>query len=111
MTRGQRGPQYGVDAPGALAGLGAGAAVTLASAGAVLRKGWRAFGITLLASGLLQTFSTLSFLYTSNGESATRRNADAAGVGDRIELVTADMQDLPLPDGSVDVVVSSLAIH
>jgi ubiquinone/menaquinone biosynthesis C-methylase UbiE len=32
-------------------------------------------------------------------------------VVNRIEIKTADMQQLPLPDSSVDVVVSSLAIH
>jgi SAM-dependent methyltransferase len=33
------------------------------------------------------------------------------GVSHRLEVKTGDMQDIPLPDSSVDVVVSSLAIH
>lgn len=48
---------------------------------------------------------------TGNTPAAAERNAAAEGVTDRVELVAADARDLPLPDGSVDVVVSSLAIH
>lgn len=46
-----------------------------------------------------------------NSIDATRRNAVAEGVADRIELHTADMTALPFEDGSFDLVVSSLAIH
>ena len=42
---------------------------------------------------------------------ATRRNAVAEGVADRVELHTGDMTALPFADNSFDVVVSSLAIH
>lgn len=48
---------------------------------------------------------------SGNDETTTRANAAAYGVSDRVELLTADMSSLPLPDSSVDVVVSSLAIH
>ena len=48
---------------------------------------------------------------TGNSIEATLANADAEGVADRIEVHTADMTDLRLPDGSFDLVVSSLAIH
>lgn len=48
---------------------------------------------------------------SGNAELATRRNAELEGVIDRVELVTADMRAIPLPDASVDVIVSSLAIH
>lgn len=48
---------------------------------------------------------------TDNSQQATLANAAAEGVADRVEVRTADMTALPLPDGSVDVVVSSLAIH
>lgn len=48
---------------------------------------------------------------SGNGEAVTRANAEAEGVADRVELHTADLRDLPLPDGSMDVVVSSIAIH
>jgi SAM-dependent methyltransferase len=48
---------------------------------------------------------------SGNGELITRRNAEAEGVGERIDLHTADMRNLPLPDGGFDVVLSSLAIH
>lgn len=39
-----------------------------------------------------------------------RRNAAAAGVGDRVEVHVADMRALPFPDASFDGVVSSFAI-
>jgi len=48
---------------------------------------------------------------SGNSAEATRRNAVAEGVADRVELHTADMRALPLDDDSVDVVVSSMAIH
>ena len=48
---------------------------------------------------------------SGNAADATRRNAVAEGVADRVELHTADMTALPLDDDSFDLVVSSLAIH
>lgn len=48
---------------------------------------------------------------SGNSAEATRRNAVAEGVADRVELHTADMTAVPFPDDSFDVVVSSLAIH
>jgi SAM-dependent methyltransferase len=48
---------------------------------------------------------------SGNAAEATRRNAVAEGVTDRIELHTADMAALPFPDGSFDVVLSSVAVH
>jgi arsenite methyltransferase len=48
---------------------------------------------------------------TDNSPSATLTNAKLENVADRIELHTADMTALPLDDNSVDVIVSSLAIH
>jgi ubiquinone/menaquinone biosynthesis C-methylase UbiE len=48
---------------------------------------------------------------SGNSIDATRRNAIAEGVADRVELHTADMQALPFPDNSFDVIVSSMAIH
>lgn len=41
----------------------------------------------------------------------TRRNAQAGGVADRVELHTADMTQLPFPDDSFDIVTSALAVH
>jgi SAM-dependent methyltransferase len=46
-----------------------------------------------------------------NDISVTRRNAQAAGVADRVELHTADMTQLPFPDDSFDIVTSALAVH
>jgi SAM-dependent methyltransferase len=48
---------------------------------------------------------------SGNSAEATRRNAVAEGVADRVELHTGDMTALPFDDNSFDVVVSSLAIH
>ena len=48
---------------------------------------------------------------SGNSVEATRRNALAEGVADRVELLTGDMRALPLEDNSFDLVLSSLAIH
>jgi len=48
---------------------------------------------------------------TDNSPSATLANAKLENVADRIEVHTADMTALPFDDNSVDVIVSSLAIH
>lgn len=47
----------------------------------------------------------------SNSAQATLANADAEGVRDRVEVRDGDMRRLPFEDASIDVVVSSLAIH
>jgi arsenite methyltransferase len=48
---------------------------------------------------------------SGNARDVTLRNASLEGVRDRIEVETGDMRELPFPDKSFDVVVSSLAIH
>jgi ubiquinone/menaquinone biosynthesis C-methylase UbiE len=48
---------------------------------------------------------------SGNSAEATRRNAIAEEVADRVEVHTADMTALPFEDNSFDLVVSSLAIH
>ncbi len=48
---------------------------------------------------------------TDNSQQATLANAALENVADRVEVRTADMTVLPLADDSVDVIVSSLAIH
>lgn len=48
---------------------------------------------------------------SGNAESATLRNAELEGVGDRVELHTGDMCKMLFADGEFDVIVSSLAIH
>jgi cyclopropane fatty-acyl-phospholipid synthase-like methyltransferase len=48
---------------------------------------------------------------SGNSAEATRRNAVAEGVANRVELHTADMTALPFADGNFDVVVSSVAVH
>jgi ubiquinone/menaquinone biosynthesis C-methylase UbiE len=48
---------------------------------------------------------------SGNAAEATRRNAFAEGVADRVELDTADMTALPFQAESFDVVVSNVALH
>ena len=48
---------------------------------------------------------------SGNSAEATRRNAVAEGVADRVELHTADMTALPFENNSFDVVLSSFAVH
>jgi arsenite methyltransferase len=48
---------------------------------------------------------------SGNAAEATRRNALAEGVADRVELHTADMTALPFDADSFDLVVSNVAIH
>jgi arsenite methyltransferase len=48
---------------------------------------------------------------SGNALSVTQHNAEREGVADRVALYTADMRHLPFPDGTFDLVVSSLAIH
>ncbi len=46
---------------------------------------------------------------SGNSLEATRRNAVAEGVADRVELHTGDMRALPFKDGGFDLVLSSLS--
>lgn len=48
---------------------------------------------------------------SGNSPQAVQANALAEGVADRVKLYTADARRLPLPDASVDVVLSSLLLH
>jgi ubiquinone/menaquinone biosynthesis C-methylase UbiE len=48
---------------------------------------------------------------SDNNPAATRANAAAEGVADRIEVETGDITALPFPDAAFDVVVSMTVIH
>lgn len=48
---------------------------------------------------------------SGNAAEATRRNAELAGVAERVRIDTGDMRHLPYADASFDAIVSSLAIH
>ena len=48
---------------------------------------------------------------SGNHQQATLRNAKLEGIGERVEVHTADMRKLPFPDRSFEVVTSSLAVH
>ena len=48
---------------------------------------------------------------SGNSRDVTLQNASLEGVRDRVDVETGDMRSLPFPEGSFDLVVSSLAIH
>jgi ubiquinone/menaquinone biosynthesis C-methylase UbiE len=48
---------------------------------------------------------------SNNNPDATRANAAAEGVADRIEVDTGDITKLPYPDASFDVIISMTVIH
>jgi arsenite methyltransferase len=48
---------------------------------------------------------------SGNARNVTLLNASLEGVGDRVQIETADMRALPYPDATFDLVVSILAIH
>lgn len=48
---------------------------------------------------------------SGNRPDGTLENARREGVADRVTVVTADMREIPFPDGHFDVVVSNAAIH
>lgn len=79
--------------------LGCGRGAVLLAAAKRLPRG-RAIGVDLWRAD-----------QTENSQQATLANAALENVADRIEVHTADMTALPLADDSVDVIVSSLAIH
>ena len=48
---------------------------------------------------------------SNNNPEATRANAAAEGVADRVEVETGDITKLPFSDASFDVVISMTVIH
>jgi SAM-dependent methyltransferase len=48
---------------------------------------------------------------SNNNPDATRANAAAEGVADRIEVETGDITKLPFPDASFDAIISMTVIH
>ena len=81
--------------------VGCGRGLLLIGAARRLRPGARGVGVDLWQAADL----------AGNRPSATIENATREGVRDRIGVATADMRALPLSEASVDLVVSSLAIH
>ena len=79
--------------------LGCGRGAVLLAAAKRLPRG-RAIGIDLWRAD-----------QSENSQQATLSNAALENVADRVEVRTADMTALPFADESVDVIVSSLAIH
>jgi len=48
---------------------------------------------------------------SNNNPETTERNAMLENVKERVEVITADMRVLPFEENSIDIVVSSMAIH
>jgi arsenite methyltransferase len=48
---------------------------------------------------------------SGNHPETTLANAEAEGVAEHVEVKTGDMRELPFEDQTIDVIVSSLAIH
>jgi arsenite methyltransferase len=48
---------------------------------------------------------------SGNSPEVTLLNAKAEGVMEHVEIKTGDMRKLPFPDESIDVIISSIAIH
>ncbi len=48
---------------------------------------------------------------SGNAAAMTSRNAELAGVAERVQIDTGDMCKMPYDDASFDIVISSLAIH
>ena len=48
---------------------------------------------------------------SANSPDATLANAGIEGVADRVRVMDGDMRQIPLEEGSVDAITSSLAIH
>lgn len=48
---------------------------------------------------------------SGNAMAVTRQNAEREGVAGRVDLRTADMQNLPFDENSFDLLLSNLAIH
>lgn len=91
--------QLGLDGDEDLLDLGCGRGAVLIAAAHRLPNG-HATGVDLWTKD-----------QSGNRIEATRANAEAAGVEDRVEIRTGDMTDLPFTDESFDVVTSALAIH
>jgi len=48
---------------------------------------------------------------SGNDPLVTRANARLEGVADKVDVRSGDMREMPIPDTSVDAVVSNIAIH
>jgi arsenite methyltransferase len=80
--------------------LGCGRGAVLLMVAELLPKG-RAIGVDIWRSAE----------QSGNSGRMTRSNAELEGVADRVHVYTADIRRLPLATASIDVVLSSLAIH
>ena len=81
--------------------VGCGRGLLLVGAATRLTPGGMVVGIDLWQAADL----------AGNQHSATLENASREGVRERVQVVTGDMRAIPLATGSVDLVISSMAVH
>ena len=81
--------------------VGCGRGLLLIGAAKRLTNGGKAIGVDLWRSEDL----------SDNGPEATLANAKAEGVDNRVKIETGDARKLPVADGTIDIVLSSLVIH
>jgi ubiquinone/menaquinone biosynthesis C-methylase UbiE len=81
--------------------VGCGRGLVLIGAAKRLNKGGKAFGIDIWQAQDL----------SGNRPEAALENARLEGVAERVEVKTADMRQIPFPDGTFDRIVSKEAIH
>jgi ubiquinone/menaquinone biosynthesis C-methylase UbiE len=94
---------------GAYRGLAADLAQTAPRSAAVLDVGTGP-GVLLMELGRRRPDLALTGVDLSADMIATAER-DLQGLGDRAAARTADVTDLPFPDGSFDLIVSSLSLH
>jgi arsenite methyltransferase len=92
--------QIGLQGDERIIDMGCGRGAVLLMAASLVARG-RAAGVDLWKS----------VDQSGNAEAVTLHNAGLESVADRVELYTADVRQLPFPDSSFDVALSSLAIH
>lgn len=80
--------------------VGCGRGLLLVEAAKRLAKG-KVYGVDIWASAD----------QSGNRNECTIKNATAAGILSRVEVVSADMREMPFADAFFDVIVSSWAIH
>jgi len=92
--------RLGLDGRERIVDLGCGRGAVLLLAARRLTEG-RALGVDLWRA----------IDQSGNSEAATRANAEAEGVSDRVDLLTGDLRALPLPDACAELVLSNMALH
>src|SRR6476646_9205990 len=107
-----RTPNYGLDAPVAVRNM------LIVAALGIISLITRLLGLFLVgAAKRLSTGRAVGIDkwqqedLSGNNAAGTLSNATIEGVADKVEVHTGDARNLPFPDSTVDVVLSSMALH